>query len=80
MSAGLSIPEPLLTSTLTTTMTVIEDVIRKFEKGGVCDRYYIMIGGEYSANASDTADVMKTDLNSLTNKSLGGFTNKDEYV
>jgi 5-methyltetrahydrofolate--homocysteine methyltransferase len=66
---------------LTTTMPAIGDVIQEFEKAGVRDKYYIMIGGApvtqefadkvgadaYTSNASDAADVAKEYLLSKKN-------------
>ena len=68
-----------ISALLTTTMPAIGDVIQEFEKSGVRDKYYIMIGGapvsgtfakqvradNYTANASDAADVVKAYLNAL---------------
>jgi len=65
-----------LSALLTTTMPAIGDVIKDFEKSGVRDKYYIMIGGApvsqtyadqiganaYSANASEAADIAKAYL------------------
>ena len=62
-----------LSALLTTTMPAIGDVIQEFEKAGIRDKYYIMIGGApvsqkfadevgadaYTSNASDAADVAK---------------------
>jgi len=70
-----------LSALLTTTMPAIGDVIREFEKAGVRNKYYIMIGGapvsrafaeqvnadEYTSNASDAADAAKKYLVSLQN-------------
>lgn len=67
-----------LSALLTTTMPAIGDVIREFEKAGVRNKYYIMIGGapvseafakqvgadKYTANASDAADAVKAYLTS----------------
>jgi len=71
-----------LSALLTTTMTAISDVIKDFEKSGVRDKYYIMIGGApvsqsyadqvgadaYSPNASEAADMAKAYLLLKTNK------------
>ena len=68
-----------LSALLTTTMPAIGDVIKDFEKSGVRDKYYIMVGGApvsqtfadqiganaYSANASEAADVAKAYLLTL---------------
>lgn len=68
-----------LSALLTTTMPAIGDVIQEFEKAGVRDKYYIMIGGapvseafarqvgadKYTSNASDAADAAKAYLTSL---------------
>ncbi|MGN0968755.1 MAG: B12-binding domain-containing protein [Oscillospiraceae bacterium] len=62
-----------ISALLTTTMPAIQDVIREFEKSGVRDKYYIMIGGApvtqqfadeigadaYTSNAGDAATVAK---------------------
>ena len=71
-----------ISALLTTTMPAIGDVIREFEKAGIRDDYYIMIGGApvsqafadevkadaYTSNASDVADVAKEYLLSKKNK------------
>jgi len=65
-----------LSALLTTTMPAMGEVIKEFEKSGVRDKYYIMIGGApisqtyadqvgadaYSANASEAADIAKAHL------------------
>jgi len=65
-----------LSALLTTTMPAIGDVIKEFEKSGVREKYYIMVGGApvsqsfadqiganaYSANASEAADMAKAYL------------------
>ena len=65
-----------LSALLTTTMPAIGDVIKEFEKSGVRDKYYIMIGGApvsqsfaeqtganaYTPNASEAADTAKAYL------------------
>lgn len=62
-----------ISALLTTTMPAIGDVINEFEKAGVRDKYYIMVGGApvsqkfadevgadaYTGNASDAATVAK---------------------
>lgn len=62
-----------LSALLTTTMPAIGEVIQEFEKAGIRDKYYIMIGGApvsqafadevkadaYTTNASDAASVAK---------------------
>ena len=67
-----------LSALLTTTMPAISDVIREFEKAGVRDKYYIMIGGApvtqrfadeigadaYTSNAGEAAEVAKAYLES----------------
>lgn len=69
-----------ISALLTTTMPAIGDVIKEFEKSGVRDKYYIMVGGApvsqiyadqvganaYSSNASEAADVAKAYLLSMT--------------
>lgn len=69
-----------LSALLTTTMPAIGDVIREFEKSGVRDKYFIMVGGApvsqtfadqiganaYSANASEAASLVKAYLLSMT--------------
>lgn len=71
-----------ISALLTTTMPAIGDVIREFEKNGVRDKYYMMIGGApvsqsfadevkadaYTSNASDAADVAKAYLTALKAK------------
>ena len=68
-----------LSALLTTTMPAIGDVIKEFEKSGVRDKYYIMVGAApisqtyadqvgadaYSANASEAADIAKAHLISV---------------
>lgn len=68
-----------LSALLTTTMPAMSDVIREFEKAGVRDKYRIMVGGapvnqafaesigadEYSANASEAAQLAKEYLQSI---------------
>lgn len=68
-----------ISALLTTTMPAIDDVIKEFEKAGVRQKYRIMVGGapvnqafadsigadDYSANASDAADMAKKYLESL---------------
>ena len=68
-----------ISALLTTTMPAIGDVVKEFEKSGVRNKYYIMVGGAplsqafadqigadaYSANAGDAADVAKAYLLSL---------------
>ena len=65
-----------LSALLTTTMPAIGDVIKEFEKAGVRNKYYIMVGGApisqsfadqvganaYSANASEAAEIAKAYL------------------
>jgi 5-methyltetrahydrofolate--homocysteine methyltransferase len=65
-----------LSALLTTTMPAIGDVIKEFEKSGVRDKYYIMVGGApvsqtfadqiganaYTSNASEAAEVAKAFL------------------
>lgn len=65
-----------LSALLTTTMPAIGDVVDAFEKAGVRNKYYIMIGGapvsqkfceeiaadKYTSNASDAADAAKAYL------------------
>ena len=67
-----------ISALLTTTMPAIQDVIQEFEKAGVRDKYYIMIGGApvtqqfadeigadaYTSNAGDAATVAKQYLES----------------
>ena len=67
-----------LSALLTTTMPAISDVIREFEKAGVRNKYYIMIGGApvtqrfadeigadaYTSNAGEAAEVAKAYLES----------------
>ena len=67
-----------ISALLTTTMPAIQDVIQAFEKSGVRDKYYIMIGGApvtqqfadeigadaYTSNAGDAATVAKQYLES----------------
>lgn len=68
-----------LSALLTTTMPAIGEVIMDFEKSGIRDKYYIMVGGApvsqafadqiganaYTSNASDAADAAKAYLLSL---------------
>lgn len=68
-----------LSALLTTTMPAIGEVIKDFEKSGIRDKYYIMVGGApvsqafadqiganaYTSNASDAADAAKAYLLSL---------------
>jgi len=68
-----------ISALLTTTMPAISDVIKEFEKSGVRNKYYIMIGGApvsqsfaeqvgadaYTPNASEAADVAKAYLAAL---------------
>jgi len=68
-----------ISALLTTTMPAIGDVVKEFEKSGVRNKYYIMVGGAplsqafadqvgadaYAANAGDAADVAKAYLFSL---------------
>ena len=67
-----------ISALLTTTMPAIQDVIQAFEKSGVRDKYYIMIGGApvtqqfadeigadvYTSNAGDAATVAQQYLES----------------
>lgn len=67
-----------ISALLTTTMPAIQDVIQAFQKAGVRDKYYIMIGGApvtqqfadeigadaYTSNAGDAATVAKQYLES----------------
>lgn len=62
-----------LSALLTTTMPAIADVINEFEKAGVRDKYYIMVGGapvsqafatqvkadKYTPNAGEAGEVIK---------------------
>jgi len=68
-----------LSALLTTTMPAIGDVIKDFEKSGIRNKYYIMVGGApvsqafadqiganaYTSNASDAADAAKAYLLNL---------------
>jgi len=65
-----------LSALLTTTMPAMGDIIKEFEKSGVRNKYFIMVGGApvsqtfadqigadaYSPNASEAADIAKAYL------------------
>ena len=69
-----------ISALLTTTMPAIGDVIKEFEKSGVRNKYFIMIGGApvsqtfadqvgadaYTPNASEAADAAKAYLSAVT--------------
>lgn len=71
-----------ISALLTTTMPAIGDVIKEFEKAGVRDKYYIMVGGApvsqafadsvgadcYTSNASEASEAAKAFLVSKYSK------------